>query len=194
MSTEYELDPDLSNHTIECNITATDATSQTTQASLACEITDANDNTPVFASGMYTVRIQNTQELGVIGSARATDDDSTSPNNHIAYTVTGSPKFDIDADGNIILIGNVTGDTSLTLYTLTVTATDAGTGNLASTVTFQVFVSEAAVPTVGSQPTGFLSSALNALLFAIGVSLGTLVVIVTGYLIYRFCCKTKPPL
>ena len=197
MVTTYHLDPFLPTYTIRCNITATDGTGQSSTSSLEVQITDANDNPPIFSSGGYTVYILNTSPLGVIGSAPATDDDSTAPNNVITYSITGSTKFNIDASGNVSLVGDVTTDTILTLYTLTVTATDGGVSPLSNTVTFQVFVSNGTTTTttsatvvVGSQGTGFFSDTLNIIWFAIGIALGTFVLTAGAYLLFRLC-KTK---
>ena len=195
MATSFNVDPVHSTYTINCTITASDLTSQSSTASLLVHVTDINDVTPAFTAATYSVRISNTHPLGVIGSAPAYDGDSTLPNNHLIYSVTGSPKFDVGGNGDIYLIGNVTGDTSLTLYTLTVTATDQGTGNLASTATFEVYVSEdVVVQTAVAQTTNSFPITSNVLLLTSSIALGTLVAIATGYLVYRFCCRTKPPL
>ena len=201
MVTAFDLDPSTPSYTINCIITATDATSQTSTVPLAVVVTDENDKTPTFSQGMYTINILNTQGLGVIGSAPATDADSTSPNNHRTYSLSGSTKFIIDANGNIELTGDITGDTGITTYTLTATVTDGGASPLASTAVVQVLVSDAATVTtttttttagtvvVGSTDSGFFSSALNIIWFTLAIVLGTFVLVVGGYMLYRLCRK-----
>ena len=203
MVTAYDLGPTTPSYTINCVITATDATSQTSTVPLTVLVTDANNKTPTFSQGMYTINILNTQTLGVIGTAPATDADSTSPNNHIVYTLTGSTKFTIDASGNIALTGDVTGDTGIVTYTLTATATDGGTTPRAGTAVIQVLVSDtpvatttttttaAAAGTVISGDSGFFSSALNIILLCLAIALGTMVLMVGGYMLYRWC-RSKP--
>ena len=44
-------------YTILCTVTATDATSLTSTASLTVSVTDANDKTPYFLSGTYTASL-----------------------------------------------------------------------------------------------------------------------------------------
>lgn len=204
MVTAYDVDPSLSSYSINCFITASDATSQTTTTSLTVEITDANDETPTFTAGMYTINIMNTQGLGVIGSVSASDADSTSPNNLITYTLSGSTKYIIDASGNVELVGDVTADTGITPYMLTATATDGGAGPLSSTAVVQVLVSDAAAVTtttttttaattvVGSSDSGFFSSTLNIIWFTLAIALGTFVLVTGGYLLYRLC-RSKTP-
>ena len=201
MVTAFGLDPSTPSYTINCFITATDATSQTSTVPLTVVVTDENDKTPTFSQGMYTINILNTQGLGVIGSTPATDADSTTPNNHRTYSLSGSTKFIIDASGNIELTGDVTGDTGITTYTLTVTVTDGGASPRASTAVVQVLVSEAATVTtttttttgtvvVGSTDSGFFSSTLNIIWFTLAIVLGTFVLVVGGYMLYHL--RRKP--
>ena len=204
MVTPYVLGPTVPSYTINCDLTGTDASSQTSTVPLTVTITDENNQTPTFSQGMYTINILNTQALGVIGSAPASDDDSTSPNNNIVYTLTGSTKFTIDASGNIELIGDVTGDTGIVTYTMTATATDGGASPLAGTAVVQVLVSDTAVATtttttttttsggtVVSGDSGFFSSALNIVWLCLAIALGTMVMMVGAYMLYHWC-RNKP--
>lgn len=205
MVTAYNVDPSLPSYTITCTITATDATSQTSTCSLEVEVTDANDETPTFGAGMYTINILNTQATGVISTTpvAATDADSTSPNNLITYSLTGADaaNFAIDASGNILLTGDVSGVTGTQTFTFTAVATDNGTPALSDTAVVQVIVSSTATGTTttttttttssSGSGTGFFSSTLNIIWFAIAVALGTFVLAVAGYFLYRLCCRSK---
>ncbi|XP_045189494.2 DE-cadherin-like isoform X2 [Mercenaria mercenaria] len=87
---------------------------------------DSNDNPPVFApEPPYTQTIRESLSVGgSVFQAEATDNDGTSPNNQLSYSLEGGDgKFSIDADGLITLADGAViaeGET----YTLTIAATD----------------------------------------------------------------------
>ena len=198
MTTAYDLDPSLASYTIVCTLKGEDGTGQSSTSTLEVEITDANDNAPLFSQAMYTINILNTQAFGVIGAAPATNADSTPANQLIVYTLTGATEFDIDSSGNIQLTATPT----VMTYTLTATATDGADGSLSSTAIVKVFVTDGTVTTTttttttarsagsGSQSSGFFNSSLNIIWFAIGIALGTFVLVAGSYLLYRLC-KSK---
>lgn len=204
MVTAYDLDnqtPPLTSKTFSCTFICTDGTGQMSEASLEVKISDANDEPPTFLATMFSVNIDTTQPSGTVISVPATDHDTTSPNNLVSYSLSGSPSFDIDHNGNVLLIGDITADTT---YTLTATATDGGITPLSSTATVKVIVS--AVTTTSSTTTttttttqspaapsngiGWLDSDVNKIWFAI--ALLVLLCLLAGlfFLVY-YCCRRK---
>lgn len=119
------------------DFTVSDGT--TTLSSDTFDITISNTNSaPVLTAGTINIA-ENTNNGTVIGTIGATDSDTGQT---ITYSITGGTGvgiFDIDANtGDITVVDNSgfdyeTGDGS---YTLNITATDNGTGNLSDTETF----------------------------------------------------------
>ncbi|XP_053402566.1 protocadherin Fat 1-like [Mercenaria mercenaria] len=198
MTTNYDIETSATNpYTIACIVTATDATSQTSTATLDVIISDGNDNAPVFTEAIYTSYIaEGHTGYGIIENVIAADADRTSPNNVITFSMTPTTSFSIGGSGEIQNIVDLSGDTAGTTYTLTVTATDGGSPSLSSTATVIISVltttttttTMAATTTSGS---GLFSDTANIVLFALAVFAAALLSVLVALFIWRYCCRQR---
>ena len=129
---------------------------------VAVELTDANDNSPVFAQPLYTRVIENTLSAGsVILNVSASDRDSTT-NSEITYSIEPlSFNFTIDRMSGEVSIAS----SSLTTgnYRLTVVATDKGSPPLSGSATVVIAVIPAAPSNISfTMPVYYFSVSENA--------------------------------
>ena len=104
------------------------------------QITDVNDNSPVFSADVYTATVpENTATGTPIGSVLATDIDA-GINREIDYT-TNSSRFSIDNEG-LITVNDVLDYEVTDRIVLLVTATDRGTPSLEDTALFIVTITD----------------------------------------------------
>ncbi|TRY99052.1 hypothetical protein DNTS_009752 [Danionella cerebrum] len=108
-------------------------------------ITDVNDNPPLFNSSSYSARIaEDISEGDTILQVRAIDLDGP-PNNFIIYSiVSGDPRhqFSIDPRSGSITVRSMLDREEITHYSLTVQAADEGNPPLSSAVQVTVTVSD----------------------------------------------------
>jgi len=129
-------------------VTATDGgtpvLSQT--STVAVTITDINDNAPVFTGTPYSVEVNEAATAGaLIFTINATDADEGT-NADVLYSITsGNTNGDLTIDANTgeITVNNALDRETLDNYSLEVTATDQGTGNLNSQVMVSITVTDA---------------------------------------------------
>ncbi|KAK2158072.1 hypothetical protein LSH36_178g06015 [Paralvinella palmiformis] len=162
-------------------IEASDGTNSAT-ATVTINVTDVNDNTPIFNPATYSVTVpETTATSSTIVTVTATDDDdpSTTNNGVIVYTITaGNPggEFSLDATTGVLTLASSLDYETTSSYVLEVTAKDkaGGTGSLSAValVTVTVSGSDEGVPV-------FTSSSYAASLSE-AVALGTSVVTVTA--------------
>ncbi len=122
------------------------AVSQSGHAVVSIGITDANDNSPIFAITLPDpVQIRETEEPGfVIGTVQASDnDEENTPNSEIKYSITGGSGvgvFAVDPEtGNLTLSATLDFE-NVSSYSLDVTATDQGEIPQNSTLNLSIMV------------------------------------------------------
>ena len=122
-------------------ITATDGTYNTT-ITLTVNITDENDNPPVFVQDTYTTTIMEDVPIRYsILTVSATDADSGT-NSAITYSIATNLPFAInETSGAIIIIGFLDFETTV-FYSFTVLASDGGLSSLSSTALVNVTVTD----------------------------------------------------
>jgi Ca2+-binding RTX toxin-like protein len=86
---DYETNP----HTYQVQISASDGVN-TTPKTITVNLTDANDNAPVFTSGAIASESENTPASYVVYDANAMDADGTAANSTISYSLTGADAGD----------------------------------------------------------------------------------------------------
>jgi predicted lactoylglutathione lyase len=128
-------------------VVATDngATQRTQSVSVTLEVTDDNDNSPVFEQTSYAFFIDE-QRVQDVGTVTATDADSTS-NGKITYTLSSvghDNQFTIDAlTGTISVAGGaVNSEEGDSQFTLTVVARDNGATSRSTSVPVTVNVND----------------------------------------------------
>lgn len=100
--------------------------SQTLNVTVRIEVTDVNDNSPVFTGLPYRRTVAENAAVGQeILTVTATDGDA-GPNGQVTYTLSGSTPFNVSSvDGVVSLKAGVNYETQC-MYTFDVTATDGG--------------------------------------------------------------------
>ena len=140
---------------INCSFVCSDSDNQTVQGSIEVEITDANDNMPMFSQGSFDKDIDNFQPTGFLLSVSAIDNDITSPNNLVVYSLsgTGLDKFAISATGVISLVDDLSAIAASTDYVLTATAEDQGTPKQTNSVVVTIRVTKVITTTTTTTTT-----------------------------------------
>lgn len=127
---------------------------------LTLNITDSNDNFPIFSADFFNIPIvESVPPPTEIIDLVATDAD-TGINANIVYAITnGDPSsvFTVNAVGKLVLNSALDVET-ISSYTLVVTATDGGTPPLSGSTTCFVTISD-----VDEFPTEFLSTAAGGI-------------------------------
>eukprot|EP00116_Pleurobrachia_bachei_P001052 sb/3461314/ len=113
------------------------------RAIVIVELSDVNDNAPVFVSDMIEIGVvESTSPMTVILKVEATDADS-GLNGKISYTLSSNPNglFSVEsATGNLVLLQKLS--SSSTVYTVKVTASDHGTPSKSAEQTIKITVIE----------------------------------------------------
>ncbi|BFZ10210.1 hypothetical protein BsWGS_13250 [Bradybaena similaris] len=153
-------DINVLSYKISC--TPRNSTSPGVNSVLKIQITDANDNSPVFTRPLYTANISELTDIGlVIYEVSATDRDEAQ-NAQIVYSLTKSPGAMFDGSmyftfapggaGSITLTAyldfesmylNTTYQSSQVYFNVTVTATDAGNPSRSSSAILIINVEDA---------------------------------------------------
>ncbi|MFC7410597.1 cadherin domain-containing protein [Hydrogenophaga atypica] len=134
-SPNYEAPSDNgTDNSYEVKVRVTDSSGLSDEQTLTVNVTDVNDNAPVFTSGGTGTVTENAATSTVIYDAATTDADSTGANQAVAYSL----KWDGSAsDAELLTINSSTGEVTLKAsanfeaknsYAFTVVATNAGTG------------------------------------------------------------------
>ena len=151
---DYDTTP-----TYELEITAVDNAGDATGArsasfTLTVNLNDVNDNYPRFEDGaggtvtQYTTDIQeNIGDAGTVTTVYAADDDGTSPNSDVTFSIDsgdGSSQFAIDGTTGVITtaVGQTIDYEIKTSYTLIIKAADGGTPSLSSYVTVTINIDD----------------------------------------------------
>ena len=118
-------------------------------ASVLINVTDANDNSPIFLESSYTAEINETAPIrAVIVSINAMDSDSGT-NAVIRYELSPDLSlFEINPSTGIVTVAEDLIDLNQSLYLLDVVATDGGEVPLSSTATLLIRVLSANRPPV----------------------------------------------
>ncbi len=146
-------------------VTATDndvPTSLTSSVLVSVNITDLNDNTPIFNQTRYSASIREDSSVGaVILTISASDADITMANSGVTYAISGLEQmgsgsgiepvtlienlpFEIDAlSGEISLASSLDFDAGITSYEFSVLAMDSGPSPLMASVPVRVVVTDA---------------------------------------------------
>ena len=143
----------------ELEITATDNAGDATGArsatfTLTVNLNDVNDNYPRFEDGaggtvtQYTTDIQeNIGDSGTVTTIHAVDDDGTSPNSDVTFSIDsgdGSSQFAIDATTGVITtaVGQTIDYEIKTSYALVIKAADGGTPSLSSYISLTINIDD----------------------------------------------------
>ncbi|XP_071089001.1 protocadherin Fat 4-like [Haliotis cracherodii] len=116
------------------------------ETSVKVEVTDINDNSPVFVDQTLETSVHENWPIGRnIYHAEARDSDF-GPNSDLSYTLTSNSNnvFMIKAQTGVIYLNKPLDQlpSNRSTHTLTVTATDAGTPQLSTTVDITVFIQD----------------------------------------------------
>ena len=142
---DYDTDP--TSYTL--TILAEDANGSANSATVTINLTDINDNAPIFTQSTYTVddvdeTLENGDSVGLTVSA--TDADGTTANSTVTYSVTGGTGmgvFDVGPSSGVITVldaSMIDYESGTTSYTLEITASDgvAGTNDATTMVTINL--------------------------------------------------------
>ena len=113
-------------------------------ASVLITVLDVNDQLPVFSPNtMFNLTVNESRPLNyTIDTVQATDAD-TGPNAFVSYALESSDPsapFDVLSDGQIVVFEELDADTTNTVFTITVIASDSGIEPLSATATFTITV------------------------------------------------------
>ncbi|MDD3328152.1 MAG: VCBS domain-containing protein, partial [Zoogloea sp.] len=108
-------------------VQATSADGSTLQQSFTVDVTDLNDNAPVFTSGASGSVAENAATSTVIYTAQATDADATAANNSVTYALAAggdAALLDIDASTGAVTLKASADYETKSSYSFTVQALD----------------------------------------------------------------------
>ncbi|KAJ8365861.1 hypothetical protein SKAU_G00146920 [Synaphobranchus kaupii] len=140
-STRLKLDREVqTNYSVQVSIS--DGTNRD-ETSVVVDVTDINDNDPVFASSSVTVDISEDAELGTNITDMAATDADDGFNGEILYSLQGGKgKFSIDPESARISLAGKLDREGQAEYTLEVVARDQGQPPLSATATVVVRVTD----------------------------------------------------
>ena len=139
----FRLDREVASSYV-LSVTAMDRGSPPTSNTtlVAVEITDINDNAPVFSSSLYSRTISEAENVGSpVLTASAVDVDFGS-NSQILYTLQGTSTFSINSSSGVISLASVVDREVQSLYSFSVTGSDGGSPSLSSTAQITVMISD----------------------------------------------------
>ncbi|XP_067441680.1 protocadherin Fat 4 [Thunnus thynnus] len=141
-TTKLKLDYDEAPHNYTVQISISDGTNSDT-AVVEVQVTDINDNSPVFASNSVTKSVPEDAKVGSnVTRVLATDKDS-SFNKEIRYSLRGAEgRFSIDPVSGIVSVADALDRETKAEYNLQVMAEDQGRPARSSTATLLVQVSD----------------------------------------------------
>ncbi|XP_044201132.1 protocadherin Fat 4-like [Thunnus albacares] len=141
-TTKLKLDYDEAPHNYTVQISISDGTNSDT-AVVKVQVTDINDNSPVFASSSVTKSVPEDAEVGSnVTGVPATDKDS-SFNKEIRYSLRGAEgRFSIDPVSGMVSVAGALDRETKAEYNLQVIAEDQGRPVRSSTATLLVQVSD----------------------------------------------------
>lgn len=142
LTTKLKLDYDEAPHNYSVEISITDGTSND-NAVVEVQVTDINDNSPVFASSAVTKSVPEDAEVGFnVTAVPATDKDS-SFNEEIRYSLRGGQgKFSMDPVSGMVSVAAALDRETKAEYNLQVVAEDQGRPARSSTAALLVQVSD----------------------------------------------------
>ncbi|XP_028265862.1 protocadherin Fat 4-like [Parambassis ranga] len=142
LTTKQKLDYDEAPHHYSVEITISDGVN-TDRAVVEVEVTDVNDNSPVFAPSSVTKSVPEDTETGTnVTVVQATDKDSGF-NKEIRYSLRGGEgKFSIDPVSGIVSVAGALDRETEAQYNLQVVAEDQGRPARSATATLLVHVSD----------------------------------------------------
>ena len=117
----------------------------TTTTTITVIIEDENDNVPYFLNDSYIFNVTENEELEIeIGEVEAEDDDATSPNNDILFSLSGprSEGLYIDNTTGLITVGGIIDWEEGASFTINVIATDQGDPPSSGTATITIFIDD----------------------------------------------------
>lgn len=141
-TTKVKLDYDEAPHNYSVTITISDGVNSNS-ATVEVQVTDINDNSPVFASSSVTKSVPEDKEIGSnVTDVPATDKDS-SFNKEIRYSLRGGEgKFAIDPLSGMVTVAGALDRETKTEYNLLVVAEDQGRPARSATASLLVEVSD----------------------------------------------------
>ena len=113
-----------------------------TDTTVLINVSDINDNTPIFNSSRYEMNISESAAVSMlVVTVIATDADATSPNNQITYSLEGSDSnpFSIEQNGNITVAGALDFETR-EVHSFVALAVDDGNPSLTGTAEIVITV------------------------------------------------------
>lgn len=142
LTTKQKLDYDEAPHNYSVEITISDGVN-TDRAVVAVEVTDINDNSPVFAQSSVTKSVPEDAEPGTnVTVVPATDKDSGF-NKEIRYSLRGGEgRFSVDPVSGMVSVAGALDRETEAQYNLQVVAEDQGRPARSATSTLLVHVSD----------------------------------------------------
>ncbi|XP_029001511.1 protein dachsous [Betta splendens] len=119
---------------------------QSATASLLLQVSDVNDNTPVFSGAQYQVQVLETEPVGANLLTLSAADTDEGANGRVVYSIAEqSPSsepavFELDSSKGILRLVQALNYSEVKVYNLRVQATDGGTPSLTGTVSVVVTV------------------------------------------------------
>ncbi|CAN9493182.1 unnamed protein product [Ophioblennius macclurei] len=141
-STLLKFDYDTGPHNYSVEITITDGTNNDS-ATVEVQVSDINDNSPVFANDSVTVAVREDAEVGSsVVSLTATDQDS-SFNKEIRYSLRGGQgRFSVDPVSGVVSVAIELDRETQSEYDLLVVAEDQGQPARSANATLLIKVSD----------------------------------------------------
>ncbi|XP_018591317.2 protocadherin Fat 1a isoform X3 [Scleropages formosus] len=114
-------------------------------ATISINLTDINDNSPVFSQDVYSTVVSEDSELGKTIMALVAEDIDGPSHNRVRYAIMGGNEgspFTVDAATGVLKVARHLDREKISGYTLTVQATDNGSPPKSSSATINIDVSD----------------------------------------------------
>lgn len=116
---------------------------QYVDTSVSIDITDENDEAPVFSTNLYTATLMENQMSGLHVITVSAVDRDDGVNGEVRYSLSSSFPFTINAHSGVISVTSILDREATSMYTITVTATDQAaieSQRLSSSAELRVFI------------------------------------------------------
>lgn len=141
-STRVKLDYDEAPHNYSVGISISDGVNSNT-AVVEVQVTDVNDNSPVFASGSVTMAVAEDAEVGSNVTAVPAKDKDSGFNQEIRYSLRGGEgRFSVDPVSGMVSVAGALDRETKAEYDLLLVAEDQGRPSRSATASLLVQVSD----------------------------------------------------
>ena len=115
-------------------------TSNTTLVTI--DVTDVNDNAPIFTSSLYSRAISEAENIGTPILTVSAIDVDFGTNSEILYTLQDTSVFSVNSSSGVINLASVLDRELQSLYSFSITASDGGSPRLSSTSRVSITISD----------------------------------------------------